>query len=52
MAQVLPFMRPNTRFDPEMAAVLEAAYEKAIAALHDGEQPETVQELIANASSY
>lgn len=47
MAQILHFIRPDNAFDPETTALLSAAYDKAIAALHDRGQPEIVREIIA-----
>jgi hypothetical protein len=47
MAQILNFVRPENAFDPETLGILSAAYEKAIAALHDRGQPEIVREIIA-----
>lgn len=47
MAQILQFIRPDNAFDPETTAILTAAYDKAIAALHDRGQPEIVREIIA-----
>jgi hypothetical protein len=46
MAEVLPFIR-HAIFDPEAAALLGAAYDKAITALGSGSRPEIVEELIA-----
>jgi len=47
MAKVIPFARAETAFDPEVAAVLGAAYDRAIAGLHDSGQPQIVREIIA-----
>jgi hypothetical protein len=47
MGEVLRFIPPDINFDPETVAVLGAAFDKTIAALHDGRQPEIVRETIA-----
>ena len=47
MAQVLQFVPPECAFDSEVAAVLLAAYDKAILSLHDKGQPSLVREIIA-----
>jgi hypothetical protein len=47
MARILPFILPDANFDPETTAILGAAYDKAIAGLHDRGQPEVVREIIA-----
>jgi hypothetical protein len=44
MGELLKFIPPNANFDPETAAMLGAAFDKAIAALHDRRQPEIVRE--------
>jgi hypothetical protein len=46
MADILSFIRHAT-FDPEAAAVLGVAYDKAIKALGSGSPPTIVEELIA-----
>jgi hypothetical protein len=47
MAQILKFIRSETSFDPETLQMLGAAYDLAIASLHDRGQLESVCELIA-----
>ncbi len=47
MAQIIPFMRPHTAFDPETAALLAAAYEKAIEKLDGGGCQKAASEIIA-----
>ena len=47
MSQILNFIPANTTFDPDTAAMLGAAFDKTIAALHDSGQPEIVREAIA-----
>ena len=47
MAQVLQFVPPACAFDSEVAAVLLAAYDKAILGLNDKGQPSLVREIIA-----
>ena len=47
MGEVLRFLPSDTVFDPETVAVLGAAFDKTIAALRDGRQPEPVREAIA-----
>jgi hypothetical protein len=46
-AKILTFIKPDTAFDPESAAILGAAYDKAVAALRVGEQNEAVRDVIA-----
>jgi hypothetical protein len=46
MADVLPFTR-HAIFDPDAAAALGAAYDKAIRSLGGGNPPKIVEELIA-----
>ena len=46
-AKILTFIKPDTAFDPEAAAILGAAYDKAVAALRIGEQNEAVRDVIA-----
>ena len=47
MAENLSFMPRHAAFDPETAAALGDAYDRAIAGLGDGGQPEVVKEIIA-----
>lgn len=47
LGQILKFIHPDTHFDPETTAVLGAAFDKAMADLHDTGQPEIVKEAIA-----
>jgi hypothetical protein len=47
MAQILEFVRPHYGFDNEVAAVLVAAYDKAVFSLEDKGQPGLVREIIA-----
>ena len=47
MAQIIDFVRPNYAFDSEVAAVLVAAYDRAIFGLHDKGQSVAVREVIA-----
>jgi len=47
MSEVLRFVPPDTNFDPETVAMLGAAFDKTIAALRDGRQPEIIRETIA-----
>lgn len=48
MAQILKFIRPQEHsFDPETLLVLGAAYDQAVASLHDKGQPDAVCEIIA-----
>ena len=46
MAQIIPFIRPHTTFDPEAAAALGAAYDRAIAGIHM-HHPKFVRDVIA-----
>ena len=41
------FVRPESSFDPELVATLIAAYDKAVASLHDNAQPQVVREIMA-----
>ena len=43
----IQFVRPENSFDPELVATLMAAYDKAVASLHDNGQPQIVREIIA-----
>jgi hypothetical protein len=45
------FVRPENSFDPELVATLIAAYDKAVASLHDNGQPQVVRESWQGASS-
>jgi hypothetical protein len=47
MGQALTFIPPDANFDPETAAMLGAVFDKVIASLRDGGQPEIVREAIA-----
>ena len=48
MGEVFKFIPPDTVFfEPETVAVLGAAFDKTIAAIHNGRQPEPVREAIA-----
>lgn len=47
MGRILKFIPPDCNFDPETVTVLGVAFDKAIAALQDGRQPEIVREAIA-----
>jgi hypothetical protein len=47
MARILKFIRPDSSFDPETLPVLGAAYDLAVADLHDTGQPDSVCEIIA-----
>jgi hypothetical protein len=47
MGEVLRFIPRDIKFDPETVAMLGTAFDKTIAALHDGRQPEIVRETIA-----
>jgi hypothetical protein len=47
MAQVLPFLGPGVTLDADAAALVSAAYDNAIGALHDKGQPAIVREVIA-----
>jgi hypothetical protein len=44
MGQALTFIPPDANFDPETAAMLGAVFDKVIASLRDGGQPEIVRE--------
>ena len=48
MLQPKPFSRYVGSFDPETLDKLGRAYDLAIANLHDGGQPDTVRDLIAD----
>ena len=41
------FVRLESCFDPELVATLIAAYDKAVASLHDNGQPQVVREIMA-----
>ena len=41
------FVRPESSFDPELVATLIAAYDEAVAFLHDNGQPQVVREIMA-----
>lgn len=47
MAQIPRFIPRDVQFDPETAAMLGAVFDKAIAVLRHGAQPETVKEAVA-----
>lgn len=47
MGEILEFLRPTDSFDPEVLEALGAAYDMAMAALHDAGQPDVVREVIA-----
>lgn len=47
LGQILKFIHPDTHFDSETTAVLGAAFDKAMADLHDTGQPEIVKEAMA-----
>jgi hypothetical protein len=47
MGDVLRFIPPDIIFDPDTVAMLGVAFDKTIAALHDGRQPEIIRETIA-----
>jgi hypothetical protein len=47
MGPILQYLRPFDVFDTATLAILGAAYDKAIANLHDRGQPSIVREVIA-----
>jgi hypothetical protein len=47
MGQILQFIRPTDAFTPEAISVLGKAFDMALAALHDVDQPDLVREVIA-----
>jgi hypothetical protein len=47
MGQILKFIPADTYFDPETVAILGTAFDRTIAALRDGRQPDAVRQAIA-----
>lgn len=47
MAEILQFIRPDNSFDPETLTILAAAYDKAVAGIHDRDQSKVVREVVA-----
>jgi hypothetical protein len=47
MAQILQFIGPGVTLDADATALVSAAYDQAIRALHDKGQPALVREIIA-----
>jgi hypothetical protein len=47
MAPMTMLNPPDTYFDPEDVSLLSAAYDKALAELHDAGQPSIVLEVVA-----
>ena len=44
---ILPFVRPETTFDPDAVAIMSSAFDAALASLNDQNQSSTVREIIA-----
>jgi hypothetical protein len=44
---ILPFVRPETTFDPDAVAIMSSAFDAALASLNDQNQSPTVREIIA-----
>ena len=44
---ILPFVRPETTFDPDAVAIMSSAFDAALALLNDQNQSPTVREIIA-----
>ena len=44
---ILPFVRPETTFDPEAVAIMSSAFDAALASLNDQNQSPTIREIIA-----
>ena len=47
MTTILPFVRPETTFDPDAVAIMSSAFDAALASLNDQNQSPTVREIIA-----
>ena len=47
MANFRRFVSPENTFSPETIAILEVAYERAIATLHDNDRLQAVREIVA-----
>jgi hypothetical protein len=44
---ILPFVRPETTFDPDAVAIMSSAFDAALASLNDQNQSPTIREIIA-----
>ena len=44
---ILPFVRPETTFDPDGVAIMSSAFDAALASLNDQNQSPTIREIIA-----
>ena len=44
---ILPFVRPETTFDPDTVAIMSSAFDAALASLNDQNQSPTIREIIA-----
>ena len=44
---ILPFVRPETTFDPDAVAIMSSAFDAALASINDQNQSPTVREIIA-----
>jgi hypothetical protein len=44
---ILPFVRPETAFDPDAVAIMSSAFDAALASLNDQNKSPTVREIIA-----
>ena len=44
---ILPFVLPETTFDPDAVAIMSSAFDAALASLNDQNQSPTVREIIA-----
>ena len=44
---ILPFVCPETTFDPDAVAIMSSAFDAALASLNDQNQSPTIREIIA-----
>ena len=44
---ILPFVRPETTFDPDAVAIMSSAFDAALASLNDQNKSPTVREIVA-----